>query len=214
MWHLDGETHVPVPIATFRRAHALPKTFGVAHFQPKDFRGLASIEGAGASMQRLRDALLATLPATIAHPLLLTTCEELTRTFEQLLRGINVHIGLRESELGFAIAGFSDFLRGWTFALWHAHVNHQPAPSSAHVYAEWLAQSVRLEGTAHDYAHAGGTWRVWVVHDLYGRAGLLIDTGTARHAVADPVYSCPANAFMQSLLCALADALAARLVSS
>lgn len=214
MWHLAGVAYDPVPIAAFRHAHALPKTFGVAYFQPKDFTGLASIDGAGAHLQHLRNELLGALPTTIARPLLLAQCEALAHDFAQRLQSINVHIGLRESELGFAVAGFSDFLQSWAFAQWRAYAQHQPPPTAAQVYAQWLSQSMRLEGSAHAYAHANVTWQVWVVHDLYGRAGLLVDTGTARHAVADPVYSCPANAFMQGLLCALADALAARLGSA
>lgn len=210
-WQINGTTYMPQPISAFRRAHALPKTFGVAHFQPKDFDGLASIEGAGNALLDMRNTLLDGLPAHVPIPSLLPLCNALTHAFEQALLAINAQVGLRDVELGFAVAGFSDFLQAWGFAVWQAHAQGNTTPDSASVYAAWLEASVRLEQTPFAYEHAGEVWQVWVVHDLYGRAGLLIQAGNVWHAVADVAYSCPANAYMEGLLCDIAEAIAGRL---
>ena len=59
---VDGQVHDFIPIKVYREAHSLPPTFSIALFEPKDFTGLAAIDKSGAAMNKLRQAILNTLP--------------------------------------------------------------------------------------------------------------------------------------------------------
>jgi hypothetical protein len=210
---IHHQPHDFIPLKAFRAAHALPDSFSVAYFEPKDFGGLATIEHASAELKHLREHLLTLIPQRLTTIELLRATDGLQHEFEQALRQSNATIGLREPEIAFAVAGFGDGLRAWCFALIRAQtIPNSPHPIFAAVYQEWFGQSGRLSSQVHEYEHQGAGWRVQIVNHLYGRAGLLVQTPHATYYVQDSIYTCPAESYMFNLLSEVAQALQQSLV--
>jgi hypothetical protein len=208
---IEGALRTLTPIQAFRAAHGLPSAFGVALFEPKDFSGLGRIDLAARSgaLQQLQERVLAQTPSN-APPLdWLDIFERLARVFEAELRAINDAIGLRESEIGFAISGFADALNAYAYAVVRAHVERLPLPRFQTVYAEWYANSTRLSQVRHAYTHGQSVWQVQIIYTVYGRVGLAVQTDQARYYVADSQYTCPAEGFMSRLLAAVAAKISA-----
>lgn len=194
---LDGTSYTFMPIKDFRAAHNLPSEFGVGHFQPKDYAGLGRIDRAGAELNAVRSAVLGAIPERIPMQNLLVIVDDLTRTFENQLMTINPQVGLREAEIGFAVAGFSDVCQAWVYALLRARASKAELPDFQMVYRDWLNSTIRLFSEVYVYPP---DWRIQVVAHAYGRIGLLIYTPDSTHAVYDPSLACPAEGFMTTLL--------------
>jgi hypothetical protein len=192
---IDGQPTAFTPLRDFRAAHNLPTAFGVALFEPKDYAGLGHIDGAGAALNSLREALLNALPARITPAALLALTADLTERFRVELTRINPEVGLREAEIEFAVAGFGDVCNAYAYALLRDRAAHFQT-----VYRDWLGDSVRVFSTVYAYEHAGERWQVRVAAHAYGRFGLLIETPRGSHAVYDPALACPAKGFMAALL--------------
>lgn len=201
---IDGLARDFVPIKTFRAAHNLPESFGVALFEPKDFTGLGSIDRAGAALNTVRAAVLAALPERMAANDWLNVLPGLARLFESKLYEINHEVGLREPEIGFAVSGFLDVLQAVAYAVIRARASGAPPPTFERVYAGWLDGSIRVSQTVHRYAHEGAEWSIRVITNAYGRAGMIIEAGEATYYVYDGALACPAEGFMARLLAEVA----------
>lgn len=188
---INGEPRLFEPIKAFRLSHDLTPEFGVALFEPKDYTGLGRIDGAGADLNAVRAAVLAAIPLGLSLRDWVVFVPELTRLFTGKLYEINPRVNLHDVEIEFAAAGFADVCQ----AAVYAHLRGA-APHFEQVYAEWLDQSARVSHTVHHY----GAWCVQVVTYAYGRAGLVVDTGSETHYVADVSLACPAEGYMASLL--------------
>jgi hypothetical protein len=202
---IDGVRHTFTPMREYRAQHGLPPEFGVALFEPKDYRDLGSIEGveAGAALNSVRAAVLAALPPALTPDMLLTTPALLTEVFRAQLYAINRIVGLREVEVEFAVAGFADVVQNYAYALVRARLGGAAPPDFWAVYGAWLESSARVAYTEHEYAHAHSceVWRVQVVSHAYGRAGLVVERGSAdADYVVDGALACPADGFMAGLL--------------
>lgn len=197
---IDGTARVFIPLTVARAALDLPADFGVSLFEPKDYAGLGSIDGAGDVLHELRAAVLAADRALIdADPL--ARCDALTSIFERELRRINPVIGLREPEIGFAVSGFSDVLRAWAYARIQAAALRSDPPSFAAVYGRWLHDTVRISATVHRFAYRQQVWKVQIVTHAYGRFGLIMEDEAGRiTGIYDPRLACPAEGFMMRLL--------------
>jgi hypothetical protein len=112
-----------VPIKAYRALHGLPTSFGIAHFEPKDYTDLARIDhaAAGAALNDLRRLTLAQAQAFAdKRPQVsawVSAVDDLARMFAKELERINAVVGLRPNELDFAISGFYDVCKAWSFAL-------------------------------------------------------------------------------------------------
>lgn len=194
---LDGSPRTLIPIRAFRAAYNLPESFGVAYFEPKDYTGLGSIDSAGLYLNMLRAAVLEATPAAVPPAQWLAALHAVIRAFDVTLNTINPHIGLREAEIGFAVSGFSDALHAYTYAT----LRSGPALPFMAVYGAWIDGSVTVSQTAYAYPHRGAVWRVWVINDVYGRLGLIVEfADSERHYVLDSSYACPAEGFMSALI--------------
>lgn len=207
---IDGTLQEFIPVKAFVQAHQLDSNFSVALFEPKDFHGLAAIDKAGAEMNELRQALLNAVPDTLKISDLLSFSDRMQATFRAGLYAINEQIRLKPEEVEFAVAGFSDVLRNWTYAL----IRGQSARgdlSFSGIYYQWLNDTARLSQEIHRYEHDGKQWQVQVVNHAYGRAGLKVDTGEKIYYLADSVYACPAEGYMAVLLADLGKLIQERL---
>lgn len=190
---INGQLRTFIDFKTFRQQYALPNDFGISTFEKKDYSGLGKIEGAGAALADLRAAMLGRLPTQ--SPNWLNTVDDLEKHFRRELERINPQVGLRDSELDFAVGGFADVLRAVVYA------KMRPlSPTFDEVYMDWLSDSVRVSALIHSYAHADEVWEVQVVNHAYGRMGLYIQTGQTDHYVVDARLACPAQGFMTDLL--------------
>lgn len=202
--HLDDQSHPLIPIKSFREAHMLPTDFGVATFEPKDYTGLGSVDTAGQELNQLRQLILDSVPATLTITDLMSFFDALSETFRTGLYNINTSVGLREAEVEFAVAGFTDVNQALMYALVRSQAANQPPPDFDAIYAEWLQSTVRLSQHPHAYAHEDETWQAQMINHAYGRIGLKITTPDAVHYVHDTTYACPAEGYMRQLLNSLA----------
>jgi hypothetical protein len=205
---IDGIECAFIPVKLFRQQYNLPESFGVHQFEPKDFNGLAALDNAGAELNLLRQAMLEALPEHLAPVALLPFFDRLQQRFDELLNSINGKVGLKPEEIEFAVAGFGDVNQMLTYALIRAQKANLPLPDFGTLYHDWLSNSVRISSSVHEYEHRGQRWHVQVVHHVYGRVGLKIDTGTDKHFVQDSWLACPAEGYMLTLL----EEIAARVI--
>ena len=117
-----------IPIKAFRAAHQLPNTFNIALFKSKDYAGLGRIDEAGAALNQLRTAVIAALPEHLLPMNWLSVLPDLTNLFEAQLYQINDQVGLRDVEIEFAVAGFSDALQAYAYAFAYANTTRTPLP--------------------------------------------------------------------------------------
>jgi hypothetical protein len=196
-----------VTIKAFRTQFGLSDNFGVAHFAPKDFSGLAKIDESGTSLNQLREALLDAIPPSISINQLMPFLDALREQFRTGLIGINASIGLTMSQLEFAVAGFGDVCQAWGYALIHAKMSKQTTPLFHAVYRTWVTDSERVAHDDATYDHNGTTWHIRFIHNVYGRVGLQVITPNATYRVVDGQYACPAEGYMANLLADIAEKL-------
>jgi hypothetical protein len=197
---IDGETRQFVPIKTFRAQFGLPPEFSVKLFEPKDYTGLGSIDRAGAELNDVRAAVLASMQRGLSPSEWLAALPALQSQFRAELNRINPVVGLHEVEIDFAAAGFGDMTQAFVYALVRAKAAGDPPPTYAAVYGAWLNSTVRVSGLVHTYRHQDQTWTIQIVNHAYGRAGLIVRMESGQHYVHDPALGCPAEGFMWSLL--------------
>lgn len=206
---IDGTPREFVPIKQFRAAHDLPASFGVGHFQPKDWNGLGALDRAGASLMTLRANVMEAVPAHIVPARLLTVVSVLSAVFHRELTAINPTVGLQVVEVEFASAGFNDVCQAYAYALTRSRLNGAELSFSSaavttvsfdQVYADWLNASVKIASPVYPYPHADQTWGVQVIAHAYGRIGLMVADAEGVTYVADTTLACPAEGFMVALL--------------
>lgn len=201
---IDNTPREFIDIKTFRANHGLPAAFGVNFFEPKDYSGLGRIDRAGAELNSLRQAVLAAIPAQMTPEGALLFLPELARCFEEQLYAINAAVGLRDAEVGFAVAGFDDVCRALLYALIQARRAGTVPPAFPALYTTWLENTLRISQKRHSYLHTDEVWQVQIVNHVYGRVGLIVRTGQAVYYVRDMALACPAEGFMFGLLSAVA----------
>ncbi|MDX1992708.1 MAG: hypothetical protein SF029_09970 [bacterium] len=199
-----GSLHTMIPIQDFRKTHHLPPDFGVATFAPKDYTGLGSIDRAGDVLHDVRTEIVAAVPERKPPQGWMTFSLELQLRFHRLLRKVNPQIGLRPSEIEYAVAGFGDVIQTYTLALMKAQSSGRPLPDFLPVYQHWIDDSLLVARTEDHYSHNGVTWRVRLVKTVYGVCGLRVETTNGATFVRDDALACPAQGFMTRLLMEIA----------
>jgi hypothetical protein len=207
---IHGSPQVFMPIKQFRAQYNVPEDFGVHYFEPKDYTGLATLDHAGEALNKLHADLIAALPAHITLPTLMPILDQLRANFELWLRAMNAQVGLREPEIGFAVAGLGDMLQTWLYALIRTQATKQPPPDFLIIYANWLQESIRLSATRHEYEHHHAIWYIQIVNHVYGRVGLEVNMGDEIIYVQDGRDACPAEGFMFNLLRDITDTIIKR----
>lgn len=197
---LEGEVCSFTPVKVFRAEHGLPATFGVTLFEPKDFTGLGSIDGAGAQLNTVREAVLNAMPARMNAADWLTFLPQLTALFKNELYRINDAVKLHDVEIDFAAGGFGDVCQAFAYALLRARAENKPTPAFETVYADWLNSTARISQTVYTYTHHQQEWRIRIVTHAYGRAGMIVTTPETTYYVHDASIGCPAEGFMAALL--------------
>lgn len=200
---LIDNTHQPfIPIREFRARHGLPSSFGVAHFEPKDYSGLGRMDGAGAELNALRDRLLRALapadPPTFER--WLAAVRGWREQFRHELTRINPAVGLHQVEIDFAVAGFGNVAEAVVWAVVRARRLDEPPPTFDRIYADWLNSTVRVGHIHYPYDHVGQHWQVQIIRTAYGRAGLIVRAPDDVYYLHDPSLGCPAEGFMAALL--------------
>lgn len=196
---IEGIPYDFIPIKVFRAAHQLPTTFNVALFESKDYAGLGRIDAAGAALNQLRATVIAALPKQLLPLNWMSVLPDITHLFEAQLYQINDQVGLRDVEIEFAVAGFSDALQAYAYAFAYANTTHTPLPDFQAVYTEWLNGTIKIFSQKHSYLLVDESCTIQVIAHAYGRIGLLIHAADT-YAVYDPLLVCPAEGFMTALL--------------
>ncbi|MBA3873813.1 MAG: hypothetical protein H0X30_32170 [Anaerolineae bacterium] len=196
---IEGIIYNFIPIKIFRATHQLPTTFDIALFEAKDYAGLGRIDAAGAALNQLRTAIIAALPERLLPLKWMNVLPDLTHLFEEQLYRINDQVGLRDVEIEFAVAGFSDALQAYAYAFAYSTTTRTPLPDFQSVYTEWLNGTIKVFTQEHPYLLDDESCSIQVIAHAYGRIGLLIHAADT-YAVYDPVLACPAEGFMTTLL--------------
>jgi len=198
--HIQGEPRHLEDIRAFREAHHLPDTFGVAHFEPKDFTGLARIDDAGPALKRVRENVLTAVPDQLSVQQLMLFEDLLTKVFHNALIAVNDQVNLKTIEIDFAVNGFRAVISAVIIASIRASLTHSSPPTFTECYGQWLNDGVRVSAQQHTYTHQAVNWSVQVINTAYGRAGLIVQTADSTHYLADAALGCPAEGFMFNLL--------------
>ena len=204
---IEGSLRKLTPLRDFREQYALPQTFGVAHFEPKDYTGLAHIDTAGSELNGVRQVVLSAVPKRITAPDAINAITHLRDMFHQQLLAINARVELKAVEIDYAVSGFEDVCLAVVYAHLRAASTHAPVPPFMQVYGQWFHDGVRVSSRIHPYTHDGETWQIRIINSPYGRAGLIVDTGDDKHYVLDTALGCPAEGYMLTLLRDVADKL-------
>ena len=202
---LNGIAYTFIPIKVFRATHNLPPEFGVAQFELKDYSGLGRIDTAGTALNSVRAAVLEALPMHQSAVQWLTFLPQLTDLFADQLQTINEQVGLKQVEIEYAVAGFSDSLQAYAYALLQANSAKVAPPPFHMVYGDWLNSTARVYAQEHTFFLNNEVVNVQIVTHAYGRVGLLIQTPSTSYAVYDPALACPAEGFMTVLLIEVAE---------
>lgn len=189
-----------VHIKDFRAAYGLPDDFGITLFETKDFTGLGHIDKAGAQLRELREAILDSIPQSTPPRGWMTFILELQLLFFRKLREVNPVIGLKGEEIDFAASGFGDVCQTFTHACLRAQVEAKPLPDFWQVYMDWLNKTVMISRVPILYEHYGEQWKIQIVRNIYGRTGMIVNTGMEQYYVRDNTLGCPAEGFMASFL--------------
>ena len=204
---IDGTERHFVPVKEFRKTYHLPADFGVGLFEAKDYNDLGRIDGAGVCLNELRERVLASLPGKQTVAGWINSLPSIVLSFERELVAINGSIGLRESEIGFAVSGFADVLQNYLFTLMRLRFDGKNlVPSFLHSYGEWLANTTRVSQHVYSYQQ----WTVQLVTHAYGRCGLIVTTGTDTEYIYDASLGCPVEGFMMRLLSEITAQIAVR----
>ena len=203
---INNEIQHFIPIQTFRAQWELPNTFAVSGFEPKDWTGLGSLDGSGERLAIIKQRVLAAIPPHISSAMLLGAVDTLTVKFRQELEAANVEIGLRSSEIDFAVAGFGDVLQSAAYQLIQLLHRYRDSPAEGRqnfsftaVYQTWLNESTRISTTTFSYTQNQIHFAVRVINNAYGRIGLEVQTGDQRFYVLDTELACPASGYMYDL---------------
>jgi hypothetical protein len=205
--HIDGEARPFTPIGLFRARAGLPAGFGVSLFLPRPHTPTAQLDGD--ALEQVRAATLDAVP-TGTPPLGWTTAGMLLqRVFRRALLDVNGTVGLKPSELDFAVMGFAEMTQAALYQMLDARMHGRAAEPFARTYARWLDASVTCSHPFQYHPADGAVWTVRLVSTAYGVCGLIV-TGpgaTGPDAAApttdylyDPARMCPAEPFMRALL--------------
>ncbi|MDM8530363.1 hypothetical protein QUF63_04275 [Anaerolineales bacterium HSG25] len=195
-----------IPIQKFRTEWQLSDEFGVAYFEPKDWQELGSMKGTGEAMALLKKTVLDAVPPALTMDNLLSCVDILTNSYQYQLQIANHQIGLRLHDVGFATAGFEDVIRSVTYNL--LQLNHtyqgdiaqiQTQFNFSAVYHAWLADSVRVSATVHEYSHGDQLFQIRIVNHIYGRVGLEVVVEDEVYYLLDKELACPGENFMYYL---------------
>jgi len=207
-------THTFIPLQAFRSQRGLPDDFNLAHFEPKDWQGLGSLDGSGKALATVRQRVIEAVPPTVTLAGLISQVEGLINLFQRELAAINSQLGLRDVEVDFAVAGFADVTQAVGYHLLQlGHLyRHDPSQISSNfdfsaIYQSWLDASVRISTTTHLYTHENVQYEVQIVYNAYGRVGLKVLVAEEVYYVADMALACPASAYMMDLCGEVAQAL-------
>ena len=137
---IERQSRCFVPISGFRTQFSLPGDFGVNMFMPKDYTGLGRINHAGNELQMVYENLLASIPTSPPDSWMGLTIN-LQSVFHQQLCAINAKVGLKRSEIEYAVIGFGQVCQGFVHQLLVSRMKNQPAPTFHDVYTQWLNHS-------------------------------------------------------------------------
>jgi hypothetical protein len=118
-----------MPLETFRAMYGLDSGFGITLFQPKDYRDLGSIEGAGIALRNVYATLLAAVPDLPPPTGWMAFTLQLQILLRQQLYAINAQVGLKTSEIDFAVLNFGAICQEYVYSLMNNRMRGKPIPA-------------------------------------------------------------------------------------
>ena len=120
------------------------------------------------------------------------------------LYAINAQVGLKVSEIDFAVLNFGAICREYVHNMINNRMRGKAIPHFDAVYENWLNKTVEVS-SPYFYRYHDELWRVEIVKHAYGRCGLIVQTESTTHYLYDTSVLCPAEKFMESLRRAIAE---------
>ena len=197
---INGQLQHFKPIRSFCATFGLPGDFSIALFQPKNDTGLGSIDKAQAQLTSLHNEVLAAVPRQPPLEGWTAFSIKLQLLFQAQLREANSHIGLKASEITYAVAGFADACQAVIYEASKAQMMGRELPVFPQIYMKWLNNTVEVSHKVYDYAHNNEAWKIRTIKHIYGRIGLMIEAPNTIHYVQDMHLACPAEGFMYILV--------------
>ena len=210
---IEGELREFVPLSTFRGRWKLPSEFGVAYFEPKDWDVGAMDYSSHETLKEIKHAVVAGVPKTLLNSDLLLQPQRLAAIFREKLQVANVHIGLNEDQLDFAVDGFQNILQNISYDLIRLQQTYRDPLEAQRqfnfdaIYQQWLNDSVTIFAKTYTYAQAGTDFEIRIISYVYGRMGFQARVAGDTYYVLDMTLACPAWRFMGQLSRSVAESL-------
>jgi hypothetical protein len=166
---------------------------------PKDDTNLGHIDRAKIELQIVHQAVMGAVP-TSPPPSWIALALELQQVFHRQLSAINPKVGLKRTEIEYAVVGFGQVIQSFTHRTVAAFLKGKPVQSFETIYRDWLNDSLQGLLPGFYYTHKGQNWYIRILRHAYGRIGMMIQTKNETHYVWDSELACPAEGFMYSLL--------------
>jgi hypothetical protein len=205
---IRGEVRQFIAITEFRENYQLEDNFAVALFQPKDYQGLGSIEGAASDLATFYETMIVAIPNHTPKSGWVAFLMELQILFRHQLYAINGHIGLKASEINYAVLNFGAICQEFVSSLITKRIRGEPSACFDEVYETWLNRTIEISHP-YFYLYHDELWYIELVKHAYGRMGLIIKTPTDTHYVYDTSLACPAEKFMERLSRAITEKISA-----
>jgi hypothetical protein len=195
---IRGQVRQFIAIEEFRESYQLGDDFAVELFQPKSYQGLGSIEGAGAALATFYETIIAAIPSHTPKSGWMAFLMELQILFRHQLYTINAHIGLKASEIDYAVLNFGAICQEFISSLINKRMRGKVDACFDEVYETWLNKTIEIS-IPYFYLYYDELWHIELVKYAYGRIGLIIKTPTDTYYVYDSSLACPAERFMERL---------------
>ncbi len=200
-----GQPRPLVSLETFRAAHDLPETFGVALFESEaETIAYHPIWSRQAILQALHEVLTTAVPHRIPLPQLTQLPQMLALLFqnELIIRGGDTEL-LRDDveQVGTDLQNILEPAAYKLIELYYQNGQDNTAVAEKFdmlaIYQEVLDSTVQLSTAVYEYPHQGEMWQVHLIYTVYGTLGLHITTAVdTHHYVADPIHAFPAHHFL------------------
>lgn len=196
---IDGQPRPFMAVEQFRQLHHLPDDFGVSRFgwiQPPAHKRLAHVRD---QFRELRDAVMRIVLHGNTSPDWMSFGLKLELVFRQRLLALSPVLELSPFEVDHFAGCFGDLCRSYIYYCLCARESQVSIPLFQAVYVEWLSKTTWISPMVQSYWHEGQQWRIQVITNAFGHAGLIIQAESETYFVEHVVEHNPTYRFVISL---------------
>lgn len=222
MFLIEGLLVSPQPIDLFRTEHQLPASFGISQFATNIPYNL--LWSSQSTLQKAGSVTTAAVPNPITADQLPFQVDNLIAIFRIQLVQQSVPYNISVEEIEQVTEHLRDFLLRPVYKLIELDYTYRAAENRtarimaefdmAAIYETTLQETTQLDYAGQPYDSPHGRWLVRPIQNIFGPAGLEIETAPDTYLyVSDPALALPAAPVLQALSIDLGQLLAQSFVS-